>query len=199
MEKYFKRFHVVMINSALFLNLFFAIHYFFRNDPISSIIIPIYFLFFIFICFPFFISKKLKIDGRLHVFWILASALLFSYIFQAYQVNLVINDYLYIITSILLISIFVSLTRFEKLSKKAHFISIFLYLILFIGVFLLARYLINQPYMWLFVLLMFKYIPYVGAYHVSKAYSLSFEKIFFLIIFLPFLIVLNTYTRITGT
>ncbi|QLY39983.1 hypothetical protein HF295_03555 [Hujiaoplasma nucleasis] len=138
-------------------------------------------------------------DGRLHLFWILASALIFNYIFQEYQIKLVLNDYLLIIGPLFILSIILALFGFKKLSKKYHILFLLVFITLFISVFLTAIYLVNQSYIWLIVLLLYKLIPYSAAYHLSQAYSFSFEKIFFLILFLPFVIVLNIYTRITGT
>lgn len=199
MKEYMKRFKAILMNSVLYINLFFAFHYIFRNDTISPIIIPIYFLFFIFFCFTFFMKNILKMDGRLHLFWILASALIFNFIFQEYQIKLVLNDYLLIIGPLFILSIILPLFGFKKLSKKYHILFLLVFITLFISVFLTAIYLVNQSYIWLIVLLLYKLIPYSAAYHLSLAYSFSFEKIFFLILFLPFVIVLNIYTRITGT
>ncbi len=138
-------------------------------------------------------------DGKLHLFWILGSALFFNYIFQEYQVKLVFNNYLYIILTILFVTLFFSLFRFGNLTKKTNYLLMISFLILFVAAFLSAIYLIDQPYIWLFVLMLYKYIPYVSAYLISRVYALPFEKIFFLILFLPFITALNTYTSITGT
>lgn len=199
MKEYIKRFYTVITKAGLYLNLFFAFHYIFRNEQISTAIIPVYFLFFIFVCFIAFLKKKLKLDGRLHLFWILGSALLFNYIFQEYQVKLVLSDYLYIVFLLFFVSLCVSLFRFDSITKKTHTILMTLFLIVFVSVFLLAIYWINEPYMWLFVLLLYKLIPYVFAYHISKMYALSFDKVYFLILFLPFILILNAYTLVTGT
>lgn len=60
MKKYTKRFYEVMNHSGMYLNLFFVIHYFFRQDQIPTVVIPIYFLFVVFFLFSLFFKEKFK-------------------------------------------------------------------------------------------------------------------------------------------
>jgi hypothetical protein len=197
MKIYLNRLYMIFMKSNFYVLLFFIAHNFFRNDPVPVIFMPIYFLFII-ACFSLFYLKKLKIDGTIHLLWILSSSLFYARIFQSYGISFSRLDYAYVIIPIFAISLLLPLVRIKGISKQIGYLMMTLYLLSVITVFIIAL-LSTSAFIWLIVLLLFKFLPYVSSYMLSKMYSFNYEKTFFLMFFLPFMILVNLYASLSGS
>ena len=198
MKVYFKKMSYIFAQFSLYILFFLGVQYFFKNELISVIIIPIYFLFYL-VCFLFFYANKMKLDGRIHLFWILSSAVFYLYIFKAFGMTLHQNDYVSAFVSIILLTCIISFMSIKEMSKKTHLIFMIIYMVLFASLVILAILLNQKGVIWLYVLLAFKMIPYAYSYHLSKMHAIRYEKIYFFIYFFPLVASINLYSIITGT
>lgn len=188
MKKFIKSFHYVFLTSSSYILLFMTLSYFFETSKIPVYTI-IFYAFFYLVTFLSYRHKTFKMDGRFHVFLILASAVLFNYLYKLIDISFNPMTYVYFIQIIMYFSLLQMLVMFAKpIWQYLLTIQVFIVFILIIVLVIIHGLEAN---LLLFGVGLFKLIPFSISYTISQTRKADYRNVFYVIIFLPLILMNN--------
>ena len=193
MKQLIKRFQYVFLTSSSYILLFMVLSYFFETSKIPLYTI-IFYAFFYIVTFVAYKNKTFKMDGRFHVFLILSSALLFNYLYKLAHISFEPMTYVYFIQIIMYFSLMQMVVIYAK--PIWQYLLTFQVFITFILIIVLMIIYGLEANLLLFGVGLFKLIPYSISYTISQTSQSDFRNVFYVLIFLPLILINNLLSLI---
>ncbi len=188
MKKFLTKFQHVFLTSSSYIFLFMVLVYFFAGSLIPIYTILFYLLFYLLTFFSYQ-HKTFRLDGRFHIFLILASSILFTYVYQLLDISFEIMTYIYFIEIVMFFTLMQALVILAKPIWQYLLTGFMLIIFLFVISLMIIHGLeANLLFIGLGLL---KLIPYTISYTISQTKETDFRNVFYVIIFLPLIIVQN--------